>query len=86
VTGDVQQHAGYRAVFLSGRKRIAMASPMSATETTSRRTDMTFWLFWTSQSLVDIVVCFTKLRRLPEWEQARTWGWVMVSGELTGAA
>jgi hypothetical protein len=24
------------------------------------------------------------LKELPEWEQARTWGWVMESGELTG--
>ncbi len=24
------------------------------------------------------------LRRRPEWAQARTWGWVMESGELTG--
>jgi hypothetical protein len=24
------------------------------------------------------------LRDRPEWEQARTWGWVMESGELTG--
>lgn len=24
------------------------------------------------------------LRRLPEWRQARDWGWVMESGELTG--
>jgi hypothetical protein len=24
------------------------------------------------------------LRRRPEWEQARAWGWVMESGELTG--
>jgi hypothetical protein len=23
-------------------------------------------------------------RTLPEWEQARAWGWVMESGELTG--
>ena len=25
------------------------------------------------------------LRSLPEWEQARLWGWVMESGELTGS-
>lgn len=25
-----------------------------------------------------------RLRRTPEWIQARTWGWVMESGELTG--
>ncbi len=25
------------------------------------------------------------LRRRPEWTQARAWGWVMESGELTGA-
>lgn len=24
------------------------------------------------------------LRQLPEWGQARAWGWVMESGELTG--
>lgn len=24
------------------------------------------------------------LRRRPEWAQARAWGWVMESGELTG--
>jgi hypothetical protein len=24
------------------------------------------------------------LRQRPEWEQARAWGWVMESGELTG--
>ena len=24
------------------------------------------------------------LRHRPEWEQARPWGWVMESGELTG--
>jgi hypothetical protein len=24
------------------------------------------------------------LRRGPEWEQARAWGWIMESGELTG--
>ena len=24
------------------------------------------------------------LRRTPEWIQARAWGWVMESGELTG--
>ena len=24
------------------------------------------------------------LRRRPEWDQARAWGWVMESGELTG--
>lgn len=24
------------------------------------------------------------LRRRPEWDQARAWGWVMDSGELTG--
>lgn len=26
-----------------------------------------------------------ELRARPEWEQARAWGWVMESGELTGA-
>jgi hypothetical protein len=25
-----------------------------------------------------------RLRSRPEWEQARAWGWVMASGELTG--
>jgi hypothetical protein len=25
------------------------------------------------------------LRQTPEWEQARAWGWVMESGELTGS-
>ncbi len=25
-----------------------------------------------------------RVRRTPEWLQARTWGWVMESGELTG--
>lgn len=25
-----------------------------------------------------------RFRRTPEWTQARTWGWVMESGELTG--
>jgi hypothetical protein len=25
-----------------------------------------------------------RLRRTPEWIQARAWGWVMESGELTG--
>jgi hypothetical protein len=25
-----------------------------------------------------------ELRRWPEWPQARAWGWVMESGELTG--
>ena len=25
------------------------------------------------------------LRERPEWEQARAWGWVMESGELTGS-
>ena len=25
------------------------------------------------------------LRHQPEWEQAREWGWVMESGELTGS-
>ena len=25
-----------------------------------------------------------RLRRTPEWIQARKWGWVMESGELTG--
>ena len=29
---------------------------------------------------VDVVA----LRRRPEWAQARAWGWVMESGELTG--
>jgi hypothetical protein len=24
------------------------------------------------------------LRQRPEWDQARSWGWVMESGELTG--
>lgn len=24
------------------------------------------------------------LRRRPEWAQARAWGWIMESGELTG--
>lgn len=24
------------------------------------------------------------LRRQPEWDQARAWGWVMDTGELTG--
>lgn len=27
----------------------------------------------------------TELRHTPEWEQARTWGWIMESGELTGS-
>jgi hypothetical protein len=26
-----------------------------------------------------------ELRRLPEWDQAFRWGWVMSSGELTGS-
>lgn len=25
-----------------------------------------------------------RLRALPEWQDARSWGWVMESGELTG--
>jgi len=25
-----------------------------------------------------------ELRRRPEWDQARAWGWVVESGELTG--
>ena len=25
-----------------------------------------------------------ELRRRPEWDQARAWGWAMESGELTG--
>ena len=25
-----------------------------------------------------------QLRAMPEWDQARAWGWVMRSGELTG--
>ena len=25
-----------------------------------------------------------RLRRTPEWLQARAWGWVLESGELTG--
>jgi hypothetical protein len=25
-----------------------------------------------------------RLREMPEWEQARSWGWVQESGELTG--
>ena len=25
-----------------------------------------------------------ELRAMSEWEQARTWGWIMSSGELTG--
>lgn len=24
------------------------------------------------------------LQGRPEWEQARTWGWIMAAGELTG--
>ena len=27
----------------------------------------------------------TELRHRPEWEQARMWGWIMESGELTGS-
>jgi hypothetical protein len=26
-----------------------------------------------------------KVRSLPEWDQARSWGWIMDSGELTGS-
>jgi hypothetical protein len=26
-----------------------------------------------------------RLRQLPEWSQARRWGWIMESGELTGS-
>jgi hypothetical protein len=26
----------------------------------------------------------TELRARPEWRQARAWGWIMESGELTG--
>jgi len=26
-----------------------------------------------------------QLRYMPEWDQARAWGWVMASGELTGS-
>ncbi|MET0565164.1 MAG: hypothetical protein ABW021_01800 [Acidimicrobiia bacterium] len=25
-----------------------------------------------------------ELRATPEWDQARAWGWIMQSGELTG--
>jgi hypothetical protein len=25
-----------------------------------------------------------ELRQMPEWSQARSWGWIMASGELTG--
>lgn len=25
-----------------------------------------------------------ELRAMPEWDQARAWGWIMASGELTG--
>lgn len=27
----------------------------------------------------------TQIKESPEWEQARSWGWVMESGELTGS-
>jgi hypothetical protein len=26
-----------------------------------------------------------ELRAMPEWQQARVWGWVMESGELSGS-
>jgi hypothetical protein len=27
---------------------------------------------------------FERLNTMPEWEQARNWGWILRTGELTG--
>ena len=41
------------------------------------------------RQLLDALTAWPKvdtedLRQRPEWDQARTWGWIMGSGELTG--
>jgi len=45
-------------------------------------------MHWLLDALRSWPVCpgvLAQIKGSPEWEQARSWGWVMESGELTGS-
>jgi hypothetical protein len=53
---------------------------MSCVELTPRM----FWLLETLEDYPLDADQLTRLRNTPEWADARAWGWVMESGELSG--
>ena len=43
------------------------------------------WLLDALRSYPGCPEVLAQIKESPEWDQARTWGWVLESGELTGS-